>query len=130
MRRSAKAVKCWSTVVRFSLYISSHESDSKMPSPTAVICVTFEIHPEHFDAFLIAVKKQSKDSLEKESWCHQFDVCLSPDRPTAVLLYETYDDREAVKKHMQTPHFAIFNATVGPMIKSKDVHVWDIDAAQ
>ncbi len=98
-----------------------------MGSPKATICVTFQIKPEHFDDFLAAVKLQAKNSLEKEDWCHQFDVCTSPSRPNEVLLYETYDDMDATVKHRQTPHFAQFNDKIANWVISKDVHIWNIE---
>ena len=98
-----------------------------MSSPKAAICVTFVIKPEHFNEFLEAVKTQASNSVTKEPWCHQFDVCVSPDRPNTVLLYETYDDEAATVKHRQTEHFADFNAKIVPWVASKDVHIWKID---
>ncbi len=98
-----------------------------MSKATSVICVTFKIKPEHFEDFLAAVKLQAKNSVEKESWCHQFDVCTSPGRPNEVLLYETYDDEAATVKHRQTEHFAAFNAKITDWVESKDVHIWNIE---
>ncbi len=98
-----------------------------MSKPTCVICVTFVIKPEHFQEFLTAIKLQAKNSIEKEAWCHQFDVATSADRPNTVLLYETYDDRAAIDKHRETEHFATFSNAITDWVESKDVHVWDIE---
>lgn len=97
-----------------------------MPKPTCAVHVVFQIHPEHFDSFCTAVSQQAHNSLEREPWCHQFDVCLAPDRPHSVMLYETYDDRQAFVKHRETAHFAEFNARVTPWVASKEVAIWDI----
>lgn len=100
-----------------------------MPSPTAVINVVFEIEPEFAAEFHTAVVKQAKNSLEKEPWCHQFDVGTDPERPNFFMLYETYDDRDAIVKHRSTEHFADFQATIAEWVLSKQVGIWDIPAA-
>jgi quinol monooxygenase YgiN len=98
-----------------------------MSSPKAAICVTFQIKPENFQDFLTAVKIQASNSLTKESWCHQFDVCVSPNRPNTVLLYETYDDEASTVKHRQTEHFEEFNTKIANWVEFKDVHIWKIE---
>lgn len=97
-----------------------------MKRPTCAVQVVFEIKAEHTEAFREAVLLQAKNSLEKESWCHQFDVCRLPDQPTAFLLYETYDDRAAFEKHRQTEHFAEFSARIADWVVEKQLGVWDI----
>jgi (4S)-4-hydroxy-5-phosphonooxypentane-2,3-dione isomerase len=98
-----------------------------MKPATCAVCVTFHIRAEFFDEFLIAVRQQARNSLEKEPWCHQFDVSTQPDQPHSVLLYETYDDREAFfEKHRHTEHFAQFTQKITPWVESKQVGVWDI----
>lgn len=98
-----------------------------MTKATCAVCVTFTIKPEHTAAFREAVLKQAKNSLEKEPWCHQFDVGFDPDRPNMVQLYETYDDRAAFyDKHRTTPHFADFGRTIADWVEDKVLGVWDI----
>lgn len=98
-----------------------------MSNARCAVCVTFQIRPEHVAKFREAVLAQAKNSLSKEPWCHQFEVCTDPEQPNAFLLFETYDDREAFHtKHRQTEHFAIFIQNVEPWIESKQLKVWDI----
>lgn len=97
-----------------------------MPKPTCAVQVLFNIKAEHVTSFRDAVLQQARNSLEKESWCHQFDVGTMPERPHSFLLYETYDDREAFAKHRQTEHFAVFSQTITDWVESKEVGVWDI----
>ena len=98
-----------------------------MPQARCAVCVIFTIKPEYVDRFREVVLLQARNSLEKESWCHQFDVSFDPERPNQVLLYETYDDRDAfVEKHRKTEHFAIFASTITDWVESKQVGVWDI----
>lgn len=97
-----------------------------MSKPTCAVHVVFNIKPEFTEQFRQAVLKQAKNSIEKEAWCHQFDVCAIPERPNSFMLYETYDDQAAFVKHRETEHFADFNSSVTPWIESKQVAVWDI----
>ena len=97
-----------------------------MARPTCVIHVIFQIKPQHVAEFQEAVLLQAKNSVEKEEWCHQFEVSTSPDRPNCFLLYETYDDRDAIVKHRETPHFAKFAEKIESWVEAKDVIIWDI----
>ena len=97
-----------------------------MGKPTSVINVVFTIKPEFVKEFEVAVRQQAKNSLEKEEWCQQFDVGTNPERPTEFMLYETYDDRDAIVKHRSTEHFAVFQSTIADWVESKQVGIWDI----
>lgn len=97
-----------------------------MAEPTCVINVVFEIKPEFAEQFDKVVRQQAKNSLEREEWCHQFDVGTDPERPNFFMLYETYDDRDAIIKHRSTEHFAQFQATIADWVASKQVGIWDI----
>ncbi len=98
-----------------------------MPKPTCAVCVSFHIKAEFVEQFREAVINQAKNSIEKEPWCHQFDVCTTPEAPNTFMLYETYDDRAAFEeKHRRTDHFAKFIQTVEHWIESKQFGLWDI----
>ncbi|MCA9194780.1 MAG: antibiotic biosynthesis monooxygenase [Planctomycetales bacterium] len=97
-----------------------------MKKPTCVIHVIFNIKPQFVESFREAVLLQAQNSVDKETWCHQFDVCTHPDRPHAFMLYETYDDRDAINLHRETPHFAEFASKISDWVESKEVNVWDI----
>ena len=98
-----------------------------MSNPTCAVCVTFTVKPEFMSSFRDAVLRQAKNSLDKEPWCHQFDVGFDPERPNLVMLYETYDDRTAFfEKHRTTAHFADFAATIADWVDAKQLDIWDI----
>ncbi len=98
-----------------------------MPQATCAVCVTFQIKAEYFERFLETVKQQAENSKRLEPWCHQFYVSLTPEAPYSVMLYETYDDREAfTSKHRTTEHFANFTQTISDWVESKQIGVWDI----
>ncbi len=89
-----------------------------------VVAVEFEVDPSRIEPFRVAIMTQARNSLAKEPQCQQFDVCFDPDRPDRCFLYEKYDDEAAFAVHRQTPHFADYDATVKPWIKSKSVSLW------
>lgn len=97
-----------------------------MTKPKCSVCVIFTIKAEYVERFREAVLLQAHNSLEKEDFCHQFDVCFDPEKPNQVLLYETYDDRASFAKHRQTEHFAQFSSAITGWVESKQVGVWDI----
>ena len=96
-----------------------------MPEPRYAVTVTFEIRPDHVEAFRARVRRQAEDSLAKEPGCHRFDVWLDAARPTQVYLYELYDDRAAFDAHRETPRYKDFDKTVTDWVAGKQVATWD-----
>ncbi|MCD0460438.1 putative quinol monooxygenase [Roseiconus lacunae] len=90
-----------------------------MKHPSFAIAVTFEIKPEHRDAFLQRVLQQASDSVRLEDGCFQFDVLVDEDNPNIVFLYETYADAAAFDTHRATDHFADFSQQVADWVASK-----------
>jgi (4S)-4-hydroxy-5-phosphonooxypentane-2,3-dione isomerase len=86
-----------------------------------VVLVDFVTKPEKAAAFAHAVSENAKASLSQEPDCHQFDVCVSPDEPSAFFLYEIYSDRAGFDAHLATPHFKSFDQMVEPWIADKKV---------
>lgn len=95
--------------------------DFPLSQPTFAVAVTFQIHPEHVDAFVTRVRQQARDSISLEPGCHQFDVLVDENDPATVFLYETYTDAAAFVDHRATPHFADFDQQVQKHIASKQV---------
>jgi quinol monooxygenase YgiN len=100
-----------------------------MPRAAFAVAVRFQLHAANAADFLAVVKKQAANSLSLERDCHQFDVCVDPEDPCRIFLYETYTDAEAFEGHRKTPHFAVFNDTVGPWVADKEVTTWTISEA-
>ena len=90
-----------------------------------VVTVEFIIDPAQIEAFMPLMRENARLSLETEPGCRQFDVCVSPEQPGAVLLYEVYDDRAAFDQHLASAHFAAFDKDTGAMVLSKTVRSWD-----
>lgn len=89
-----------------------------------VVTVEFEIAAGREGDFLARVKQQAEDSLEREVDCLQFDVCVAPDAPGRVFLYEIYRDQAAFQVHLESAHFSDFDTTVADWIAAKKVREW------
>jgi quinol monooxygenase YgiN len=70
-----------------------------------VLVVDFVVKPEHVEAFTAEIRKNAHASRETEPGCRQFDVCVAPDDPAKIVLYEVYDDKAAFEAHLKTAHF-------------------------
>ena len=92
-----------------------------------VVTVEFEIVAGREEDFLARVKQQAGDSLEREVDCLHFDVCVAPDAPGRIFLYEIYRDPAAFQVHLESAHFADFDATVADWVATKTVRAWRRD---
>ena len=90
-----------------------------------VVLVEFTIKPEFVGRFCERVRQQARDSLELESKCHVFDVCIDPTRDEFVMLYEVYSERSAFDEHLKSTHFIDFDNTVRDWIDHKHVACYE-----
>jgi autoinducer 2-degrading protein len=84
------------------------------------LIVDFEIQPDKVDQFLELITENAKSSMG-EPGCRQFDILRAADQPNRIILYEIYDDGEALKAHGTMPHVASFFAAAKPLIVKQSV---------
>ncbi|MFT7533930.1 MAG: autoinducer 2-degrading protein [Gammaproteobacteria bacterium] len=89
-----------------------------------VVTVIFKIESEFSEQFLNRVKQQAKDSINNESECHVFDVCVNPEQSDSVFLYEVYSDRSAFDTHLNSAHFLSFDQESRDWVASKHVNTF------
>lgn len=89
------------------------------------VTVTFEIAPEHVEAFRVGVLQHAKNSLSEEG-CRRFDVCVDPENAHRYFLYEMYDDMAAFEVHQGMDYFAKFGATIAEWVTGKHLAVWEL----
>lgn len=87
-----------------------------------VVTVQFHINDGKESAFLEAMREQAHNSVQRESGCHQFDVCQNADG--VVFLYEVYADEAAFKAHLASSHYAAFDQKVASWVRTKAVSKW------
>ena len=97
------------------------ERDLSATGDIHAVVVSFKVHAGAEAAFLERVRKQASDSLELESGCLVFDVCVDPADERQITLYELYTDREAFALHLASDHFKAFDAEVGGWVAEKEV---------
>lgn len=90
-----------------------------------VVTVLFTIHDAHREEFYQAIMQQARNSLDLESECHVFDVCVDADDPCRIYLYEKYTSTAAFDVHLASDHFLSFDREVGPWVREKVVQVWN-----
>jgi quinol monooxygenase YgiN len=94
-----------------------------------VVTVDFEIHPQHWRAFVPLMHENARVSREREPGCRQFDVCTDAAKPNSVFLYEVYDDRAAFEVHLASAHYKAFDGAVRDMVAAKSVRLLERAAA-
>lgn len=69
--------------------------------------VFIEVAPENREAVLENARLLVEKSL-KDDGCKGYDIFASATRPDVLMICETWRDREALKAHSQTEHFALY----------------------
>lgn len=89
-----------------------------------VVTVEFVVIAGRGQDFLQAMVANARTSREVEPGCRQFDVCVDPDDPLRVFLYERYADRAAFEAHLASAHFRTFDIRVAGWVASKVVRTY------
>ena len=89
-----------------------------------VVTVEFVVEGEAVSQFRPLMAENAAASVRDEPGCRQFDVAWDPDGSPVCFLYEIYDDADAFKAHLASPHFQAFDAAVADMVTGKTVKIW------
>jgi len=81
-----------------------------------VVHVHVQVKAEHVEAFIVATRHNSQESL-KEPGVARFDVVQQVDDPTRFVLVEAYKTSEASAQHKETAHYAAWRDAVAPMMQ-------------
>lgn len=92
-----------------------------------IVTVTFDLKPGSASDFMPAMHRQARLSLEQESGCHQFDVCVDPENENSIFLYEQYTDKASFELHLAATYFKEFDSEVAPLVQEKHVNVWRLE---
>ena len=76
------------------------------------IFVTFNIKPEHVEAFKEACLENAQGATRDEPDCFCFNMHQDAEIPTRFYLHEVYRDQAAFQAHLETPHFNKWRDTV------------------
>src|SRR5262245_66540776 len=70
-----------------------------------VLVVELAIDPSQLEPFKAAIKENGEAAVRVEPGCRSFSAVFEKDNPTRVRLFEIYDNADAFKAHLETPHF-------------------------
>ena len=87
------------------------------------VLVEFLSKPGQASLFDDEIMKQAANSLDLEPDCLVFDVCRDPANENRFVLYEVYRDQNAFQAHLESRHFAAFDAATRSMIDAKEVEI-------
>ena len=80
-----------------------------------VTLVHVQVKPDAIDAFIAACRSNHENSVQ-EPGNRRFDILQDAADSTRFVLYEAYASAEQAAAHKQTAHYAIWRATVEPMM--------------
>ena len=89
-----------------------------------VLQVNIKIKPENVASFMQKVIENGK-AARIEPGCRQFEVLVSPEDKTSVMLFEVYDDQKAFEAHQQGAAFKKYVAEAVPLLASRERHFWN-----
>jgi quinol monooxygenase YgiN len=84
-----------------------------------VLVVELEIDPSQLELFKAAIKENGETAVRIEAGCLGFSAVFEKDNPTRVRLFEIYENADAFKAHLETPHFTKYAETTKDMVKSR-----------
>lgn len=86
----------------------------------------FKVNEGQMDAFIARMRQHRDNCLKLEPGCRYFDITIDEARPNEVLLYEVYDDADAVTAHRQYPHFLSFKEDTEQMVADVKLATWTL----
>ena len=88
-----------------------------------VLVVELEIDPGRLEPFKAAIKENGETAVRVEPGCRSFSAVFEKDNPTRVRLFEIYENADAFKAHLETPHFKKYDETTKDMVKSPSASI-------
>jgi len=77
------------------------------------IIAEFKLKVGRGDDFAEYIKWHQNES-RKEVGCQYFQANRDPERSDVFLMYEIYDDHDAIQRHRDTPHYQKFATEIVP----------------
>ena len=94
--------------------------------PRIILVPVFIVRDGQMEAFLKRMREHRDNCLRLEPGCSQFDIAISDERPNQVLLYEIYDNQQAVTAHLDFPHYKEFKKDTDPLVESVELLTWTL----
>src|SRR5215831_1843656 len=102
-----------------SLFLPGQRASADAIQGQFVLVVELEIEPSQLEPFKAAIKENGETAVRVEPGCREFNAVFEKDNPTRVRLFEIYENADAFKAHLETPHFKKYAETTKDMVKSR-----------
>jgi quinol monooxygenase YgiN len=97
------------------------EDASAQQKKQMVRLAKIQVDPAQLEQYNIALKEQMKTAVSVEPGVLTYYAVADKSDPTQITILEIYADTDAYKKHIETPHFKKYKATVQNMVKSLEL---------
>ena len=87
--------------------------------PAIALVVEIRTHPGQRDAFLARLQRHRANVLAHEPGCQRFEILLAEEETDTLVLYELYQDEDALKAHDAAPYFQAYREDSAAMIASR-----------
>ena len=102
-----------------SLILPSKDAIADAIQGQFVIVVELEIDSSQLEAFKAAIKENGETAVRVEPGCRGFSAVFEKENPTRVRLFEIYENADAFKTHLETPHFKKYAEATKDLVKSR-----------
>src|SRR5262249_51544397 len=102
-----------------SLPLFSERSSQDALPGQFVLVVEFELDSPQPEPFKATCKVTEETAVRVDPGCLRFSAVFEKDNPTRVRLFEIYENVDAFKAHLETPHFKKYAETTKDMVKSR-----------
>lgn len=87
--------------------------------PAIALVVEIRTQPGQRDAFLARLRQHRAKVLANEPGCRGFEILLAEEEPDSLVLYEAYQDEQALEEHDAAPYFLAYREDTAAMIASR-----------
>ena len=102
-----------------SVLLPSERASADAIQGQFVVIAELEIDPSQLEPYKAAIKENQETAVLVEPGCRGSSAVFEKDNPTRVRLFEIYENADAFKAHMETPHFKKYAETTKDMVKSR-----------
>ena len=89
-----------------------------------VLSVILNIAEGQGDKFAAEWEKSARVARKEEKGCLMYVLDRSLDNPDKFLVYEAYENEEALKYHVSRPNFLAYRQATADIVKSREAMRW------
>ena len=80
-----------------------------------------EVDAKQLKAYKAALSEQMQTAIHEEPGVLSYYAVADKKQPTQITIFEIYANQKAYEKHILTPHFKKYKATVEKMVKNLEL---------